>query len=586
MRLPVKAHEAHLLAIIVLYVLGFAVYLNTFPVPFVFDDFPNIRDNPSIRMTTLDLTSLSAAASESHALRRPVANISFALNYLVGRYDVKGYHLVNIFVHVANGILVYFITIVLLRRAIEVTHRQPASHRRLQLAALLAAGIFIVHPVQVQAVTYIVQRMTSMATMFCLLSLLLYLLGRTHRNATRRAVLLTSSLASWLLALGSKEIAATLPVIIVITEYVFYRDRDRRWPGISLWYPALALGATACVAYLYLSADPLAAITAQYADREFTMIERLLTQLRVLVFYLSLMLLPLPGRLGLEHAFTVSQSIVEPISTLVAAAVLVAMLVAALRFAQREPILSYSFLWFLITLAVESSIIGLELAFEHRLYFPMFGFALMAGYVASRVPATHATATIAGGIILVAALATITVMRNFVWQDPIRLWADTVSKNPESWRARNNLGKALLERGKLESAAREFEEAIRLEPGFAEPHNNLGAIHAQSERFEQAVSHFAAAIEANPRYAEAYNNLGVALLSQGRDRDAAMAFAFALDIAPRYARAHGNLSRALASMGKTRESCRHLRIALELDRTIPHSPEALASCPPNSKDEG
>jgi len=168
-----KAYEIHLPAIIVLYVLGFAVYLNSFPVPFVFDDYPNIRNNASIRLASIDIEGLRAAAMESHASRRPIANVSFALNYLAGGYDVKGYHLVNIFIHVVNGTLVYFLALILLRRDQALGSSPPASTRRLQFAALLAAAIFVAHPAQVQAVTYIVQRMTSMSTMFYLLSLLL-----------------------------------------------------------------------------------------------------------------------------------------------------------------------------------------------------------------------------------------------------------------------------------------------------------------------------------------------------------------------------------------------------------------------------
>ncbi len=128
MKLPGKAYAVHLPAIIVLYVLGFAVYLNSFPVPFVFDDHPNIRDNPSIRLDSFEIEGLRAAVAESPAPRRPVANISFALNYLAGGYDVKGYHLVNVFIHVANGVLVYFLALMLLRRSRTLEGGQPASN--------------------------------------------------------------------------------------------------------------------------------------------------------------------------------------------------------------------------------------------------------------------------------------------------------------------------------------------------------------------------------------------------------------------------------------------------------------------------
>lgn len=578
MRLPGKAYEAHLLAVIVLYVLGFAVYANTMPVPFVFDDFPNIRDNPAIRMSDLDVTSLRRAIVESHAHRRPVANASFALNHLVGGYDVKGYHLVNILVHVGNGVLVYFLALVLLRRVARLRDREPASRERLWLAALLAAAIFVAHPVQVQAVTYIVQRMTSLATLFVLLSLLLYLLGRERGSRAARGACWAGSLGAWLLALGTKEIAAILPLLLVLTEYLFYRNRDRRWPGIPLLGPVLALTATVAVAFAYLGADPLATLASQYEGREFDLRERLLTELRVIVFYLSLVALPLPGRLSLEHSFVVSRSLLDPATTLAAAIALGVILVAALRLAARRPLVSFCILWFLIALSLESSFLGLELAFEHRLYLPMLGPALAAGYVASIIPTRHATAAVACALALVAGLSVSTVLRNVVWQDPLRLWADTVAKNPGSYRANNNLGRVLAARGDLERAANAFEAAVRIKPDYAEPHNNLGVLHARAGRYHEAMSHFGAALAANPRYAEAFNNIGVAELDQGHAERAVSMLATAVRIEPGYAKAHANLARALAATGRTREACRHLRLGIELDPNMPHSTRDLERC--------
>lgn len=578
MRLPDKPHEVHLLALCILYVLGFSIYLNSLSVPFVFDDFPNIRDNPSVRMTSLDVESVRAAVTESPAKRRPLANVSFALNHLVGGYDVKGYHLVNIFLHIANGVLVYFLALILLGAAGARESPRMMPDRRLQLAALLAGAIFIAHPLQVQAVTYIVQRMTSMATLFYLLSLLLFVLGRRRRDRSKRSALWAGAFVSWLLALGAKEIAATLPVMIVVTEYLFFRDRDKPWPGMRLWYPLVAVAAVACAALLYLGADPATTLASQYADREYGAGERMLTELRVLVYYLSLMILPLPGRLSLEHTFSVSRSLVDPATTLAAATVLAAMLYAALRCASRQPIASFCILWYLVTLSVESSFVGLELAFEHRLYLPMFGFSLMVGYLSTLTPDRHSRLAIVLGVGIVAALSTISIARNTIWQDSLRLWMDTVAKNPMSHRAHNNLGRVLIDRNRPELAAREFEQAIRIEPGYAEPYNNLGTLHARAGRLDEAVLNFAKAIEANPTYAHAYNNLGVALLDQGRARDAVMQLGRAVRIAPGYAKAHGNLAIALARLGRMRESCVHLRVAVDLDASALHSPSALDAC--------
>ncbi len=583
MKLAGKPYEVHLLAVIILYVLGFAVYLNSFSVPFIFDDYPNIRDNPSIRLTAIDVEGLRTAAFESPASRRPAANISFALNYLAGGYDVKGYHLVNILIHIGNGVLVYFLALMLLRKSQSLADQPPASDRHARLAALFAAAIFIAHPLQIQTVTYIVQRMTSMATMFYLTSLLFYLLGRQRKDRSGRSAYWLAALAAWLLALGSKEIAASLPVVIVLIEYFFYRDPRKRWPGINYGTLLFALAATAGVALLYLGAEPAATITEQYVDRGFTPGERLLTELRVLIFYLSLMLFPDPGRLSLDHAFTISRSLTDPITTLVAAAILVALILAAARLTRRHPILSFCIMWFLVTLAIESSFIGLELVFEHRLYLPMFAFALAVAYLLSLTPARHRTMMTALGGILVVTLMAASIVRNMTWQDPAVLWADTVSKNPDSYRARNNLGRVLTDQGKLQEAARQFNEAIRIKPDYAEPRNNLGTLHARAGRFDQAREQFAIAIELNPRYAQAFNNLGVALLSQGLAREAALILGQAVRLAPGYAKAHANLSIALERLGQSREACRYLLLAVRLDPAVPHAESALERCQPDSK---
>ena len=568
MKLAGKPYEAHLLAVILLYVLGFAVYVNSFPVPFVFDDFPNIRDNPSIRLTSMDIGQMRAAALESHASRRPIANLSFAFNYLLGGYDVKGYHLVNILIHVANGVLVYFLAFILMQRPRAYAQQASMPASKARLAALVAAAIFIAHPVQTQAVTYIVQRMTSMATMFYLLALLLYVLGRLRAGRSARWLYWSAAFASWLFALGSKEIAATLPLLVVVSEYLFFRDRDKPWPGIHPGLLIFALVASAVVVVLYLGAEPSATITAQYAGRGLTPGERMLTELRVIVFYASLLLFPYPDRLSLDHAFTVSQSLTDPISTLAAVFAVLALLCTGLGLARRQPILSFSILWFLITLCIESSFIGLDLIFEHRLYLPMFGFALAAGFLFSMIAERRRALAIALAGILVVMLAVGTIVRNSTWQDPAVLWADAAAKNPQSYRARNNLGRVLVARGEVERAAEQFKEAIRVKPDYAEAYNNLGTLHARTGRLDEAQAEFVKAIELNPHYAQAYNNLGVALLSQGLALDAARQLGRAIRLEPRYAKAHANLSAALVRMGQHEVACRHLLIAIEIDPDV------------------
>jgi tetratricopeptide (TPR) repeat protein len=267
----------------------------------------------------------------------------------------------------------------------------------------------------------------------------------------------------------------------------------------------------------------------------------------------------------------------------VAAAILVALLFTALRLTRRHPILSLCILWFLVTLSIESSFVGLELAFEHRLYLPMFAFALAVAYLFSLTPVHYraAVTTLAG--ILVVMLAAGAIVRNIVWQDRRALWADTVSKNPTSHRARNNLGRVLTEQGKHEQAARQFGAAIAIKPDYAEPHNNLGTLHARAGRFDEAQAHFATAIGLSPRYAQAYNNSGVALLSQGLAYQAAVRLSQAVRLTPGYANAHANLSTALTRLGQPQAACRQLRIALRLDPSVLHGQAMPSGCQSDSK---
>jgi tetratricopeptide (TPR) repeat protein len=335
--------------------------------------------------------------------------------------------------------------------------------------------------------------------------------------------------------------------------------------------------------FFYLGSQPGLTIAEQYAGQSFTPGERALTQFRVLMYYLGLLAFPYPDRLSLEHTFAISHSLTDPISTLIAAASVLALVIIALRIARRHPVLSLCIMWFLVTLSIESSFIGLELAFEHRLYLPMFAFALGLAYLFFLVPARYNATASALAVVFVVALAAASIARNLVWQDPAALWADAASKSPDSYRAQNNLGRVLVAQGKREQAARAFDEAIRINPRYPEPHNNLATLHAQAGRFEQALAHFAVAIELNPGYAQAYNNLGVALLNQGRVHEATSKLAQAVRLAPKYAKAHANLAAALLPQAHIQAACRHYRMALELDPAVPVGRAVRDQCDPDSK---
>ena len=214
-----SAAAGHAIAIALLSVLCAAIYSNTLTGPFVYDDSPNIVNNEWIRVADLQPSTLWRAGMESRCTR-PVAYMSFALNYYFGEFEVRGYHIVNTLIHAIAGLLVYLL-------AIDWFTRQRGLGRP-QIAALLAAAIFIAHPIQTQSVSYVVQRMSSMATLFCLLAFVLFIRGRSREGAGRFVFWLASAFA-WLLALGTKQTAMPLPLLFVLYEWYFRQDLSVAW---------------------------------------------------------------------------------------------------------------------------------------------------------------------------------------------------------------------------------------------------------------------------------------------------------------------------------------------------------------------
>ncbi|MBW2109224.1 MAG: hypothetical protein JRI36_11255, partial [Deltaproteobacteria bacterium] len=305
---------------------GALLYANTLQVPFLFDDQQNILQNSYIRIMELDPKGLYDAAFKKHTSNRPVSNTSFALNYYFHRYHVMGYHLVNICIHILAGILLFrFVEVTLeLDAAVSINREaclpcisQPSDcwgSKGLSISnlSLLAALLWLVHPVQTQSVTYVVQRMTSMAAMFYVLSLLLYIKGRLAGRQEKRLAYFSGTVLAGFLAIGSKETAATLPFFILLYEWYFFQDLSKKYLRQALPYllgAALLLG---LLVFCYLGPDPIRAIRMGYADQPFSLLQRVMTEFRVVMYYLSLLLWPRPTRLNLDYDFVLSRSWLDP----------------------------------------------------------------------------------------------------------------------------------------------------------------------------------------------------------------------------------------------------------------------------------
>jgi len=562
----------HLFSFLSITILCIIIYSNTLQGPFVFDDYQDIVDNRFIRLDSFELQGLYEAAFSSPSTARPLANMSFAINYYMGGYDVFGFHLTNIAIHLICGVLVYFITLFTLRQIAIIQDQtiQHLSDYSMILIAVFTACIFIAHPIQTQSVTFIVQRMSSLAALFYFLSLLFYILGRRTKLNWKRWFLWLGCLGAWILALASKQTAITLPIIIVLYEWYFFQDLDKGWIKQNVSYFLGLILILILIGLIYLGGNPIERILGGYDYRSFTIGERILTQFRVLVYYISLLFYPQPYRLNLLHEFPISYSLFQPATTFFSLLFLTGLLGLAISLAQRQRLVSFCILWFFINLFVTSSVIALEVIYEHRLYLPMFGFAIIISYLLFRGLAVERRYIMAC-IAIIIALGVGTYLRNKVWADRVSLWSDVVSKNPQSDRGHNNLGIALALQGQLDKAITHFQYALRLKPHMkqaqyytASIHYNLGNALQLQENYEQAIKHFNEAIRLEPDYVKAYNNLGGIFMYQGNIDDALIQLSEAVRIDPYNEITHYYLGYAQAQKGNTRAACTHYLIALQM----------------------
>ena len=299
-------------------------YSNTLSAPFVFDDQQNIVHNPNIRMTELSLSSLTRTLSDNPT-PRPIAYLSFGLNHWWSGYDVAGFRVANIFIHLLNGWLVFWLSVLIQRHLVPEDGNNPKFSKTSGIwIGFATATLFLVHPVQTQSVTYIVQRMASLCALFYLAALILYLVGRHSPNRRTKIGSWCGCFLFWILAIGVKQLAVTLPLAILLCEWILFQRGDRRWLIRNSKYLISIAALMLIVAFLFKGTELPKLFTRGYTKRDFTLWERLYTEGRVILHYLTLVVAPTPGRLTLIYDFPISRSLLNPVTTLFAWGLIVA----------------------------------------------------------------------------------------------------------------------------------------------------------------------------------------------------------------------------------------------------------------------
>ncbi len=475
----------HLLFLLLLVALTGAAYSNSFQVPFLFDDFPNILNKKSIRLFTPDIAGIISAASEGQSGSRWLPNLTLAVNYYLGGEDVRGYHLVNFGIHLGSALVLYLLCLTTLR----LPPVAKATGGRAVEIAMAAALLWTVHPLQTNAVTYLVQRMTSMCALFYLAALLCYARGRLCRAGGPRSALYSACLLFGLMAVTSKENALMLPLMLLAYEFFFLQEGGwtrEKYPKILAWAGAI-LVITLLAAVSLLGKDVYSGILAGYDIRNFTLPERLLTETRVIFLYLGLLVYPSPDRLNLNHDIALSRSLLEPQQTVLALLGIILLIALIIWTFKKNRLFSFALFWLLGNLVIESTVVPLELVFEHRLYLPsvflfLSGTALLfaAPGLSKPWPARIVC------LLLACLLAFWTWQRNQAWASEITLWSDVVAKSPGLARGYTNLGVAYHEAKDFKTAEDLFKKAIRVEPETRAAYISLGSLYLTQNRLAEA----------------------------------------------------------------------------------------------------
>ena len=551
------ALSAHTLAFVTFPLLGVLLYGHTLNVPFFLDDFISIRDK-LYAIKALSLDELARASFEGFAPRRPLANLSFALNYYFHGLAPAGYHVVNIAIHVINGGLLYLL--------IFKTLTLPGQGNALRhpgRIALLSSLLWFVNPVQTQATTYLVQRMTCMAAMFFLASFLLYLYGRLSQKRHHRAVLFCAAVLCWVLALASKEIAFALPGLIYAYEWLFFQNLNMQWLKKSAAFLVGGIAVILGAVYVMYHYTPVSFLTQVFQPRGFTALERFLTESRVMFLYMSLIAWPYPGRLSLNHDIAVSRSLLDPVTTLLSFAGIFALLVVAIVVLKRCRVVSFAVIWFFANVAIEALAADIEIMFEHRVYLPSMLFFLPAVWFLLRSARPVLASSAAAAVILVFSFWT--HERNALWKNPVAFWQDAVEKSPNHYRAHANLGISCLQDKAYDAAQKAFEKALSLAPPYpTEIYVNLGLLHLERGRLEPARENLNRALAINQNNYLALDLLGTVARREKKPEEAVKWYEAAIRVNPRYGSAYYNLGTLYKELGNREKALEALHQALAL----------------------
>ena len=594
-------------ALVIIALAAVAVYLNSFAVPFLLDDLVWISKNPSIRHLW-PIWQVLYPPHDALVRGRPVVSLTLAINYALGGMNVWGYHVLNLAIHILAAWTLFGVV----RRTLMLPRLRERFNSAATPLALVVAILWMLHPLQTESVTYVIQRTEALVGLFYLLTLYCVIRAATSSHASSAKLLSGSqppacgfagianrqespdtaastklwyiaATAACLLGMATKELMVTAPVIVLLYDRTFLAGSFREaWRRRYALY--LAMVATWGMVALSVISTGFYGGTAGFAVEKFTWWSYLLTQPSVIAHYLQLAFWP--AELCFDYGWSAAHF---PSQVLLPGLLLLGLLGLTIWALAKRPAWGFLGAWFFVILTPTSSFVPIkDVIFEHRMYLSlaavvaavMIGGWLAGQWLVARRTIRPATLPVLGvSLVAFAAvvLGTLTFQRNADYRTALSIWQDTVAKAPGNARAQTNFGLVLARDGHFDEAIGHYRKALEIEPALAETHYNLGLAFAKSGQLDQAVASFERALKLKPDYADVHNDLGLALLRSGRLDKALVHLRRAVDLNRNDARAQNNLGAALERSGQLGEAIVHFRKALEIEPDFAEARKSLAA---------
>lgn len=540
--------------IFVIITLGLICYSNVINSDFVWDDKAFVISNPAIKNLNTPISFFTnpktvAYGRLSEDVYRPLMTLSFALDYRFFKLNSHFYHLENVIFHIFNAILLFFLLN-------NIFNNKTLS--------FLSSLIFLIHPVQTEAVSWISGRADVLFLFFYLSSFLFYV---KYKKANKKLYLFYLSLALFVFALLSKEMAVTLPLVLLVYEF-FFGEKDSFWKNIrriSIYFLIL-------IFYIVGRYSIIGKITQKHYWGG-SLYRTFLTVLKAVVYYLKILFVPV--RLCANYVIFISKSILE-VYVLLSLMIISAIIGVFIFAVKRSKIIAFGIAFFFITLLPVLNILPIKIIIAERfLYLPSIGFSIVVAAMLLWLRRYRVFFVLLTAL-LICGYTVRTYMRNFVWKDEYSLFSSIIETSPYSYKGHYNLANVYYNKNRYDAAIEEFKKAIKLKPDHFYSHLALGSLLHNKKRYDEALKEYEIALKIKPT-TSTLNSLGVLSFDQNNYEKAIHYYKKAIVLDNNYVTTYINLGNAYYKLGEVDKAKTVWKKALQLNPTLKYIEENLAA---------